>query len=160
MRIIVHNAKCQGHARCWAQAPDIFELDDEGYILPGDINVAERDELLASRGARSCPERALEIGRTSDALLDRLCSIKTVGVKIERHRHMTALAFVQTPYSFSCPSDVTSTAAVSHRCASGEAGFANSATALTQSKSLLRDWMRETPLPISDLRQSHETQKN
>ncbi|GLS32019.1 Ferredoxin [Mesorhizobium albiziae] len=64
MRIIVHNAKCQGHARCWAQAPDIFKLDDEGYILPGDIKVAEGEELLATRGARSCPERALEIDRT------------------------------------------------------------------------------------------------
>ncbi|MPR13215.1 ferredoxin [Microvirga tunisiensis] len=68
MRIIVHHATCQGHARCWAQAPDIFKLDDEGYILPGDINVAEGDELLASRGAQACPERALEIDRTAAAL--------------------------------------------------------------------------------------------
>ncbi|WP_085025982.1 ferredoxin [Ensifer aridi] len=72
MRITVHNDKCQGHARCWAQAPDIFKLDDEGYILPGDIEVAERDELLASRGARSCPERALEIDCTAHDLLARL----------------------------------------------------------------------------------------
>ncbi|AIC29937.1 MULTISPECIES: ferredoxin [Rhizobium] len=72
MRITVHSAKCQGHARCWAQAPDIFNLNDEGYILPGAIDVEERDELLASRGARSCPERALEIDCASDALLDRL----------------------------------------------------------------------------------------
>ncbi|AGS25398.1 ferredoxin [Rhizobium etli] len=72
MRIIVHSAKCQGHARCWAQAPDIFKLNDEGYILPGEISVEERDELLASRGARSCPERALEVDCPSDALLDRL----------------------------------------------------------------------------------------
>lgn len=61
MRIIVQKAKCQGHARCAAQAPHIFKLDDEGYILPGDIEVAEGEELSASRGARSCPERALEL---------------------------------------------------------------------------------------------------
>ncbi len=71
MRIIVHNAKCQGHARCWSQAPHIFKLDDDGYILPGDIEVAERDELLASRGARSCPDHALEIDRSPEELLDR-----------------------------------------------------------------------------------------
>ncbi|MBM2715720.1 ferredoxin [Mesorhizobium caraganae] len=64
MRIIVHKAKCQGHARCSAQAPDVFKLDDEGYILPGDIEVAQGEQLLASRGARSCPERALELDRT------------------------------------------------------------------------------------------------
>ncbi|MGX9181689.1 ferredoxin [Mesorhizobium sp. BHbdii] len=67
MRIIVDKAKCQGHARCWAQAPDVFTLDDEGYILPGDIKVAVGDEPLAARGARSCPERALEIDGTAAA---------------------------------------------------------------------------------------------
>ncbi|MES0056543.1 MULTISPECIES: ferredoxin [unclassified Mesorhizobium] len=63
MRIIVQKAKCQGHARCAAQAPDIFKLDNDGYILPGDIEVAEGEELPALRGARSCPERALELTR-------------------------------------------------------------------------------------------------
>ncbi|MUT22852.1 hypothetical protein GNX14_16805 [Mesorhizobium japonicum] len=67
MRIIVHSAKCQGHARCSAQAPSIFTLDDEGYVLPGDINVAQGDELLASRAVRSCPEHALELDRTTAA---------------------------------------------------------------------------------------------
>ncbi|MER8714234.1 ferredoxin [Mesorhizobium sp. M1295] len=70
MRITVQNAKCQGHARCAAQAPDIFKLDDEGYILPGDIEVAEGEELPASRGARSCPERALELDLTPAARLE------------------------------------------------------------------------------------------
>nr|WP_245299561.1 MULTISPECIES: ferredoxin [Mesorhizobium] len=70
MRIIVHNAKCQGHARCSAQAPSIFTLDDEGYVLRGDINVAQGDELLASRAVRSCPERALEVDSSSAARFD------------------------------------------------------------------------------------------
>jgi ferredoxin len=61
MRIIVHKEKCQGHARCWSMAPDIFALDDEGYIMPGDIDVAPENEQLAWRGAKSCPERALVI---------------------------------------------------------------------------------------------------
>jgi len=61
MRIIVHREKCQGHARCWSMAPEIFALDDEGYIMPGDIEVAPEDEQKAWRGAKSCPERALDI---------------------------------------------------------------------------------------------------
>lgn len=61
MRIIVHRDKCQGHARCWAMAPDIFELDDEGYIAISDFDVAPEDEERARRGAKSCPERALEV---------------------------------------------------------------------------------------------------
>ncbi|RJT29084.1 ferredoxin [Mesorhizobium waimense] len=70
MRIIVHTAKCQGHARCWAQAPGIFKLDDEGSILPGDIEVAEAEQLLASRAARSCPERALEVDHAPAAQVE------------------------------------------------------------------------------------------
>lgn len=64
MRIIVHREKCQGHARCAAMAPHIFELDDEGYILPGDLAIAPEQERDAWRGAKSCPERALEIEKT------------------------------------------------------------------------------------------------
>ncbi|ESX47256.1 ferredoxin [Mesorhizobium sp. C416B] len=57
MRIIVQRAKCQGHARCAAKAPDIFK----GYILPGDIEITAGEYLLATRGAQSCPESALEV---------------------------------------------------------------------------------------------------
>lgn len=65
MRILVQHHKCQGHARCAAMAPDLFVLDDEGYVLPGDIAVDEADEKRAWRGAKSCPERALEIDTTA-----------------------------------------------------------------------------------------------
>lgn len=61
MKIKVDHAKCSGHARCWALAPEVFTLDDSGYILPGDIDVPPDKEQLARRGARACPERALTI---------------------------------------------------------------------------------------------------
>lgn len=64
MRIIIRREKCQGHARCAAMAPHIFELDDEGYILPGDLDIPPEQERDAWRGAKSCPERALEIEKT------------------------------------------------------------------------------------------------
>ena len=60
-RIIVHREKCQGHARCWAFAPDIFDLDDEGFVVPGNIELTEENAQRGRRGALSCPERALEI---------------------------------------------------------------------------------------------------
>lgn len=61
MRIKVNRQKCSGHARCWSQAPELFVLDDEGYILPHDIDVPEGQERMAWLGAKSCPERALTI---------------------------------------------------------------------------------------------------
>jgi ferredoxin len=61
MKIRVNHAKCQGHARCWSLAPEVFTLDDAGYIAPGDIAVAPGMDALAARGARACPEKALEV---------------------------------------------------------------------------------------------------
>lgn len=61
VKIKVDHKKCQGNARCWALAPDIYKLDDSGYILDGDIEVQPGKEDIARRGARACPERALRI---------------------------------------------------------------------------------------------------
>ncbi len=61
MKVKVDHKKCQGNARCWALAPDIYQLDDSGYVLAGDIEVKPGQEALARRGARACPERALTI---------------------------------------------------------------------------------------------------
>jgi ferredoxin len=61
MRILVDKARCAGHARCNAAAPDIFRLDDNGYIQVESFDVRPEDEELARRGARACPERALQV---------------------------------------------------------------------------------------------------
>lgn len=61
MRIQVKPGACQGNARCWALAPDLFQLDEGGYVLPDDIDVPEGQEQLAQRGVRACPERALQV---------------------------------------------------------------------------------------------------
>ncbi len=61
MKVKVEHKKCQGNARCWSLAPDVFHLDDSGYILEGDIEVPAGKEALARRGARACPERALKV---------------------------------------------------------------------------------------------------
>jgi ferredoxin len=62
MRILVDNSLCQGHTQCNATAPDIYELDDEGYIaVKSGTTVPAGQEDLARSGAAACPERALTI---------------------------------------------------------------------------------------------------
>jgi len=61
MRVLIDGAKCQGNARCWAQAPELFVLNDEGYLESGEITVPPGDEPRATRAVRACPERALSI---------------------------------------------------------------------------------------------------
>lgn len=61
MRLDVDNSRCQGHARCNAVAPAVFELDDLGYVATpsGEVPALREDE--ARKGAAACPEQALQI---------------------------------------------------------------------------------------------------
>lgn len=61
MRIKVDGSKCQGNARCWALAPELFELDEEGYMRDAIIEVPAGDEVRGGRAVRACPERALSV---------------------------------------------------------------------------------------------------
>ncbi|MFC4944277.1 ferredoxin [Pseudonocardia sp. GCM10023141] len=65
MEIIVAAGRCQGHARCNALHPELFPLDDDGYIA------IEREELdsaaadAARAGAAECPERAISVSESA-----------------------------------------------------------------------------------------------
>lgn len=59
MRIVIDRARCAGHARCNAVAPELFELDDEGYIASDGFDVPAGQEKRAYNGARACPERVI-----------------------------------------------------------------------------------------------------
>lgn len=60
VKIAVDTAKCMGHARCNAVAPDAFDLDDEGnaVVTPGAVNVP-LPQLHNAAG--SCPEQAIAV---------------------------------------------------------------------------------------------------
>lgn len=59
VQVKVDGGKCQGHARCWALAPQLFHLNDEGYMETSVIAVPPELEVAARRAVRACPERAL-----------------------------------------------------------------------------------------------------
>jgi ferredoxin len=61
MKIRIDKARCVGHARCAAIAPDLYTLDDDGYIAVEEIDVPPGQEAIARRGARACPERIITV---------------------------------------------------------------------------------------------------
>ena len=61
MRVQVDRSRCQGHARCWAEVPELYLLDDDGYSAVDDVEVPPGLEEAARRGADACPERAIAI---------------------------------------------------------------------------------------------------
>ncbi len=61
MRVVVDAERCQGHNRCHALAPVLFDIDDLGYATapPGDIDPDL--ETAARLAAANCPEHALVV---------------------------------------------------------------------------------------------------
>jgi ferredoxin len=66
MRVHVDGDRCQGHNRCYALAPDLFDVDDLGFATElGHGVVAPEHEEQARLAAANCPEHAIEISEDS-----------------------------------------------------------------------------------------------
>lgn len=62
MRVSVDQEKCQGHNRCYALAPGLFEVDDFGTASAvGDGTVPAELEDKARLAAANCPEYAITL---------------------------------------------------------------------------------------------------
>jgi ferredoxin len=62
MRVHLDTEKCQGHNRCYALAPELFDVDDYGEaMLIGDGSVPTELEDKARLAASNCPEYAITI---------------------------------------------------------------------------------------------------
>jgi ferredoxin len=62
MRVEVDAELCQGHNRCYALAPELFDVDDYGMaFVIGDGQVADELEDKARLAAANCPEYAIKV---------------------------------------------------------------------------------------------------
>jgi len=62
--IEVDAARCQGHNRCYAIAPELFEVDDYGNARAiGDGAVPPDLEAKARLAVKNCPEHAVRMTR-------------------------------------------------------------------------------------------------
>jgi ferredoxin len=62
MRVHVDQAKCQGHNRCYAIAPELFDVDDYGTAHELNDGVVPPELAEKARtAAANCPEYAIEI---------------------------------------------------------------------------------------------------
>ena len=62
MRVIIDSEKCQGHNRCYALAPELFDVDDYGQALTlNDGEVPADLEAKARLAVANCPEFAISI---------------------------------------------------------------------------------------------------
>ena len=61
MKLRIDKSACVGNARCAAIAPELFPLDEDGYIAVEEVDVPPGMEQLARRGARACPEKIIVV---------------------------------------------------------------------------------------------------
>jgi ferredoxin len=62
MRVTYDRDACEGHNRCYLLAPEVFDVDDEGYaILRIEGEVPSELEDKARLAADNCPEYAITI---------------------------------------------------------------------------------------------------
>ena len=62
MKVHVDQEKCQGHGRCYALAPELFDADDIGNgVELGDGVVPAGLEEKARLAVDNCPEQAIVI---------------------------------------------------------------------------------------------------
>ena len=61
MKVKVDVANCVGHARCAAVAPEVYDLDDNGFNVTVEKEIDESLRAQAIRGMRACPERVISI---------------------------------------------------------------------------------------------------
>ncbi len=56
---------CQGHSRCHAMYPELFDIDDEGIAFVIAEMVPPGWEDRVNNAIANCPERAIGIGEES-----------------------------------------------------------------------------------------------
>jgi ferredoxin len=63
VQVIADYDRCEGHGLCGEQAPDVFDLDDEGNLVHrfDGQDVPEEYAEAAERGASVCPVAALRV---------------------------------------------------------------------------------------------------
>jgi ferredoxin len=62
MRVEVDTELCQGHNRCYALAPELFDVDDYGTaMVVGDGTVPPDLKEKAELAVANCPEYAIKL---------------------------------------------------------------------------------------------------
>ncbi len=62
MKVVLDSQRCQGHNRCYALAPEIFDVDDYGMAVlldDGDVPVGLEDKAMLA--IANCPEFAITL---------------------------------------------------------------------------------------------------
>ncbi|MGW8815587.1 ferredoxin [Gordonia terrae] len=61
MRVSVDRDRCAGHGQCFSFAPEVYDLDDDGFSVVLELEPEGAVADQAVQGAQACPEHAITI---------------------------------------------------------------------------------------------------
>ena len=61
LHVEVDGRKCQGHNRCMALCPEVFEADELGYSVVKRPEIGAELESKARLAEQNCPEHAITV---------------------------------------------------------------------------------------------------
>ncbi|WP_036490742.1 MULTISPECIES: ferredoxin [Nocardioides] len=61
MKVLVDFDLCESNAMCEALAPEVFELDDDDYLVVKKEHVGPEDLDSVRRAVASCPKAAISL---------------------------------------------------------------------------------------------------
>jgi ferredoxin len=61
MRVVVDYDKCQGNAQCMSLLPEVFDVDDDGYLTLLDEAPPEQMRDRLELACEECPTQAITL---------------------------------------------------------------------------------------------------
>jgi ferredoxin len=58
-QVQIDRSRCEGHAKCVIECPEVFDLDDQGFGIVTGGDIAEELRPAVQRAIDGCPEYAI-----------------------------------------------------------------------------------------------------
>jgi ferredoxin len=63
-KVVTEPGRCQGHGKCVTECPEVFDTDEQGYVVVRAVEIPDSLRAAVQRCVDDCPEGALDITTT------------------------------------------------------------------------------------------------
>jgi ferredoxin len=60
-KVVTEPGRCQGHGKCVTECPEVFDTDEQGYVVVRSGEIPDSLRAAVQRCVDDCPEGALGV---------------------------------------------------------------------------------------------------
>ena len=60
-KVVIEPGRCQGHGKCVIECPEVFDTDEQGYVVVRAGEIPDSLRAAVQRCVDDCPEGALGV---------------------------------------------------------------------------------------------------